>query len=73
MAKLLPGIAKNFTEVLFVKADINNEGVGQDIQSVPTFVFYSNGKEVKRFSGSKSEASFTNILNDVFKCCDKTK
>jgi thiol-disulfide isomerase/thioredoxin len=73
MAKILPGIAKNFTEVLFVKADINNEGIGQDILSVPTFVFFLDGKEVKRFTGSKSEAAFTNDLNNAFKCCDKKK
>jgi thioredoxin 1 len=73
MAKLLPEIAQEFSSIQFVKADINSEGVGADIQSVPTFVFYNGGKEVKRFTGSKSKASFSNIIKEAFKCCDTKK
>lgn len=71
MAKILPDVATEFSEVLFIKADINNEGVGSDIQSVPTFIFYENGKEVKRFTGSKSKGAFTADIKAAFKCCDK--
>lgn len=70
MDAILPSLAKENTKILFVKVDIDELTV-EGINSVPTFVFYFNGKEVKRFTGSKSPASFKNIINEVFVCCDK--
>ena len=72
MAKILPDIAKEYTEVQLVKVDVDDFDVAE-IRSVPTFVFYMDGKEVKRFAGSKSKASFINVMNETFKCCNTNK
>jgi thiol-disulfide isomerase/thioredoxin len=68
MAKILPDLAKEFEKVQFIKVDVNEFDVAE-IRSVPTFVFYLDGKEVKRFAGSKSKGSFINIMKESFKCC----
>ena len=72
MAKILPDLAKEFSDVQFIKVDVNEFDVAE-IQSVPTFVFFLNGKEIKRFSGSRTKGSFSSILNDTFGCCDTKK
>lgn len=72
MAKILPEIANEFSNIQFAKVDVNVFDVAE-IQSVPTFVFYSDHKEVKRFSGSRSKASFTTLLNESFSCCGTTR
>lgn len=72
MAKILPDLAKAFPKIQFIKVDINEFDV-EEIRSVPTFVMYHHQKEVKRFTGSRSKASFTNLINDTFKKCVDTK
>jgi len=72
MAKILPEIANEFSTIQFAKVDVNVFDVAE-IQSVPTFVFYSDKKEVKRFSGSRSKTSFTTLLNESFNCCGATR
>lgn len=72
MAKILPDLATSFPDVQFVKVDVNEFDV-EDVRSVPTFVFYVDQKQVKRFSGSRSKAKFIDLMNESFKCCETKK
>ncbi|GEM_PF-339171 len=65
VAKFLPDLAKEFPDIQFAKVDVNEFDV-EDIRSVPTFVFYNEQKQVKRFTGSRSKSAFANIINDTF-------
>ena len=37
-----------------------------NISSVPTFIIFVNGKEVKRFSGLILNSAFKSLLNDIY-------
>ena len=65
VAKYLPDLAKEFPEIQFVKVDVYDVDA-EDIRSVPTFIFYNEQKQVKRFTGSRSKSAFANIINDTF-------
>lgn len=68
MAKILPDLAKEFPGITFGKVDVAEFDVAE-IRSVPTFVLFKDGKEIKRFSGSRTKVSFTALLNEYFECC----
>ncbi|XP_070541285.1 thioredoxin-like [Ptychodera flava] len=51
-------LAEEMTDVVFLKVDVDeNSETAQscNISSMPTFVFFKNGKELERFSGASEE------------------
>lgn len=69
MDKIIPDLAKEFKEIQFVKVDLEEVKI-DEIQSVPFFEFYLDQKKATSFTGSKSKAKFTEIINDTYKCCN---
>lgn len=65
MGPIFKSVAQKFDTVKFYKVNIDKYDVS-DIQGVPTFVFYKNGKEIRRFSGTRSEADFTTEVKNTF-------
>lgn len=65
MGPIVKKVAQKFDNVKFFKCNIDEFDV-PGITGVPTFVFYKNGKEIKRFSGTRKEAEFINEVNKAF-------
>ena len=65
MGPIFKAVAQKFDNVNFFKCNIDDYEV-PGIQGVPTFVFYKNGQEIKRFSGIRSEADFTKEVKNAF-------
>ncbi|XP_073314534.1 thioredoxin H-type 1-like [Primulina huaijiensis] len=58
IAPILAEIAKKTAHVLFLKVDVDElEGVAKEFQveAMPTFLFFKEGKEVDRLVGTKKE------------------
>jgi len=69
MMKILPTLEeklRNIAEMYKVNADEQTALAEKyDVDSVPTFIFFNNGKEVERFSGVKTLAEIEQITLKV--------
>ena len=69
MMKILPNLEEKLRDVADmykVNADENTELTERfDVSSVPTFIFFKEGKEVERFSGVKTLAEIEQITLKV--------
>ena len=68
LAPVLDDLAKEVTDVLFVKADVERcpNLISQfSISSVPTIVIFENGKEVRRFIGLQQKSAIRDAILDL--------
>ena len=69
MMKILPNLEeklRDIAEIYKVNADENPELTEKfEVASVPTFIFFKEGKEVERFSGVKTLAEIEQITLKV--------
>lgn len=72
MSPIFKAVAQKFDGVKFFKCNIDEYEI-TGIQGVPTFVFYKDGKEIKRFSGVKTETEFTKVVKEIFDLKDDAK
>lgn len=66
LSPILEEVAEADKEVTIVKVDIDEfeqEAVMAGIRSVPTLVYYKDGKEAKRVSGVHSKEEILEIMN----------
>ena len=66
LSPILEEVAEEDKEVTIVKVDIDEfeqEAVMAGIRSVPTLVYYKDGKEAKRVSGVHSKEEILEIIN----------
>ena len=66
LSPILEEVAEADKEVTIVKVDIDEfeqEAVMAGIRSVPTLVYYKDGKEVKRVSGVHTKEEILEIIN----------
>ena len=66
LSPILEEVAEADKEVTIVKVDIDEfeqEAVMAGIRSVPTLVYYKDGKETKRVSGVHSKEEILEIIN----------
>ena len=66
LSPILEEVAEADKEVTIVKVDIDEfeqEAVMAGIRSVPTLVYYKDGKEAKRVSGVHSKEEILEIIN----------
>lgn len=58
-----------FDEVTWVEADVEFYGVlaGQfGVKTVPTLIFYKDGKEIRKEKGSRTAAELTKIIQELY-------
>lgn len=59
-------VAPEFPEITFLKIDIDQfKELSTTIRSIPVLVFYKNGKEIKRVTGSKSKKDLKALINSL--------
>ena len=66
LSPILEEVAEEDKEVTIVKVDIDEfeqEAVMAGIRSVPTLIYYKDGKETKRVSGVHSKEEILEIIN----------
>lgn len=66
IAPILEEVAEEDKEITIVKVDIDDfeqEAMMDGIRSVPTLIFYKEGKEVKRVSGVHTKEEILDIMN----------
>ena len=66
LSPILEEVAEADKEVTIVKVDIDEfeqEAVMAGIRSVPTLIYYKDGKETKRVSGVHSKEEILEIIN----------
>ncbi len=66
LSPILEEVAEEVEDVIIVKVDIDDfeqEAMMDGIRSVPTLIFYKEGKEVKRVSGVHSKEEIIEYLN----------
>ena len=64
----LEGIEKNYTDVVFVKVDVDDNmdaALDMGIRSVPTVIIYNGDKLVDRSQGVKPDAYYKEILENL--------
>lgn len=70
MMPIVEKLSKEFSgKVKFVKADVSQIqalGAMWSVRGVPTFIFFKNGKEIRRFSGGRAESDLRNIIKSTF-------
>lgn len=60
----------SFQSVTFIKLDVDkNPGLTQQygVTSMPTIIFFSNGKEINRTSGFNGKVALENMIKERFK------
>lgn len=66
IAPILEEVVEEDKEITIVKVDIDDfeqEAMMDGIRSVPTLIFYKEGKEVKRVSGVHTKEEILDIMN----------
>lgn len=59
-------VASEFKDVTFLKIDVDQfKELSSSIRSIPVLVFYKNGVEVKRVTGSKSKKELKALINSL--------
>ena len=68
MHPVVEELSNQFTNIAFVKVDIDNDtqlAISQNVQVVPTFIAYKNGAEVNRIIGYNSKEDFMLFLQSL--------
>lgn len=68
MHPVVEELSNQFTNIAFVKVDIDNDtqlAISQNVQVVPTFIAYKNGVEVNRIIGYNSKEDFMLFLQSL--------
>lgn len=64
LGSTLEQVAPEFPDATFLKIDVDQfKELSSSIQSIPTLVFYKNGVEVKRVTGSKSKKELKALIS----------
>ena len=61
-------VSEQNSHIKFIRIDVDDEiqlAVSQNVQVVPTFIAYKNGKEVNRITGYKSKEDFVLFLRSI--------
>ena len=68
MHPVVENLSKKYTNIKFVKVDIDNNtqlAITQNVQVVPTFIAYKNGAEFNRIIGYNSQEDFELFLQTL--------
>lgn len=67
MGRTIDQVAAQFPSITFLKVDVDQfQSIAANIRSLPTLVFYKNGSQVTRVSGSKDKNSFITLLRQFY-------
>jgi thioredoxin len=69
LGPVIGDLAKEFNNVKFVKVNIDTASSissRYNVRSIPTLIFFKNGKEVKKVNGYQSKSELRSILKSVF-------
>src|SRR3989344_4143805 len=69
LSPLIEKVSKDYDTVTFAKVDVDsNQELSQrfQIMSIPTVIFFKNGKQVERFSGAIPEDDLREKIDEVF-------
>jgi len=68
MKSTLGQVEKEYTNVTFVAVNIDNASALANkfsVRSIPTVIFFKNGKEAARFVGSKPKSQIANKIKSI--------
>lgn len=69
LGPVLDSVSEKFCDdISIVKVDVDKHGelaAENDVQSVPTLIFYAGGKEVKRTTGFMPEEKLTKVIEET--------
>lgn len=66
--KMLSSVLENLTDVSIIKINTDKfQGLAQDygVMSIPTLIFFKDGKPIKKEIGFKDEEQIRTILNNI--------
>ena len=69
LSPLIEKVSKDYDTATFAKVDVDsNQELSQrfQIMSIPTVIFFKNGKQVERFSGAIPEDDLREKIDEVF-------
>jgi len=69
MEPILHKLAEEFTNITFIKVDVytfDNVSAIHNVRSMPTFVFFKNGKKVGDITGAQTPKEFKSLLTKYF-------
>lgn len=69
MEPILDALAKEFTDILFIAVDVDLFGdisSIHNVRSMPTFVFFRNGKKIATATGAQTPKEFKALLTKYF-------
>ena len=69
ISPIVEQLAKEIKDVKFGKLDVDTENeVAQeyDVMSIPTLIFFKNGKQVERIVGAMSKEELESVIKDTF-------
>ena len=66
LGAVIEQVASEFKDVIFLKIDVDQfKELSAEIRSIPVLVFYKNGREIKRVTGSKSKKELRELINSL--------
>lgn len=66
LGAVIEQVATEFKDVTFLKIDVDRfKELSAEIRSIPVLVFYKDGKEIKRVTGSKSKKELRELINSL--------
>ena len=69
ISPIVEQLSKEIKDVKFGKLDVDTENeVAQeyDVMSIPTLIFFKNGKQVERIVGAMSKEELESVIKDTF-------
>lgn len=67
MGRIIDQVAAQYPSITFLKVDSDQfQSISSGIRSIPTLVFYKNGTQVKRISGTQSKNALIDLLEQLF-------
>ena len=69
LGPIIGDLAKEFSNVTFVKINIDKEdslSTRYSVRSIPTLILFKNGKQVKRITGYQSKSELRSLIQSTF-------
>lgn len=69
LGPVIDDLSQEFSDVNFIKINVdeNNIANNYNVRSIPTLIFFKNGKQVKRINGYQSKKDLASTLRSIFK------
>lgn len=67
ISRTIEQIASSYPSITFLKINTDQfPSLSAEIRSIPTIIFYKQGQQISRFSGTKNQNEFRDLINTLY-------